>query len=220
VTPPFNVRGWTVDMAAAAGTGMDAVHVWAYPQSGGAPLFVGAASADGSRPDVGAVLGGQFTPSGFDVPVARLPAGRYTLVASAYDNLTGTFAVARQVPIDVLPSAHLVIDAPSGGVVPSSFTLSGWAVDLADALGAGIDAVHVWVYPASGGAPVFLGAAAGGLPRPDVGAVFGPRFAASGFSLAVSTLPPGAWRLVAFGHSSVTGSFDAQQQVVVTLAPD
>ena len=34
VGPTFRVAGWAVDRAAAAGTGVDGIHVWAFPASG------------------------------------------------------------------------------------------------------------------------------------------------------------------------------------------
>ena len=34
VVPPFVVAGWAIDLAAWSGTGVDAVHVWAYPTPG------------------------------------------------------------------------------------------------------------------------------------------------------------------------------------------
>src|SRR6185369_8452687 len=46
----FNVSGWAIDTGAPAGGGVDAVHVWAFPQNGGAPVFVGVASYGGARP--------------------------------------------------------------------------------------------------------------------------------------------------------------------------
>src|SRR4051812_46205432 len=52
VAGPFIVSGWVLDQSAATGTGIDAVHVWAFPATG-SPTFVGAAAMGDSRPDVG-----------------------------------------------------------------------------------------------------------------------------------------------------------------------
>ena len=54
-TQPFSVAGWAVDLVAQTGTGVDAVHVWAYPNpgSGAAAIFLGAATYGGARPDIG-----------------------------------------------------------------------------------------------------------------------------------------------------------------------
>ena len=54
------LAGWAADLQAAAGTGVDAVHVWACRRGGGAPIFVGAAEYGGARPDVAAVHGARF----------------------------------------------------------------------------------------------------------------------------------------------------------------
>ena len=79
---PF-VAGWAADLDAAAGTGIDTIHVWAYPvdASGarGTPVFVGVAAYGGARPDVAGVYGAQFLTSGFGIVVTGLPPGTYDL---------------------------------------------------------------------------------------------------------------------------------------------
>ena len=80
--------------------------------------------------------------------------------------------------------------------------VAGWAADLDSPSGTGIDAIHVWAYPHSGEAPVFLGQAAFGGKRPDVAAVYGDRFLRSGFGLTVKELPPGTYDLAVFAWSS------------------
>ncbi len=215
---PLSVAGWSLDRAATAGVGIDAVHVWAYPAGGGAPIFAGAASLGVARPDLGAIFGTQFTFSGFQLTSSRIPPGQYMLVVAAHDALTGTFSIQRQVSATIAPSARLTIDAPHTATVTSSqFVIVGWAIDTAASTGSGIDAVHVWAYPLSGGAPVFAAAAMLGGSRPDVGAVFGSQFSSAGFSAVISGLSPTAYRLVAYGHSVVTGAFSVQQQVTVTV---
>ncbi len=95
---PLLVAGWAVDLDASSGTGVDAVHVWAYPVNGpstrsgqsAAPQFVGAATYGGIRPDVGAVLGEPFTPSGYALrsaitSLANLPF-RCPLAAENHDS--------------------------------------------------------------------------------------------------------------------------------------
>ena len=89
----FAMSGWAVDLGAASGPGVDAVHVYAYPIVGGgfgSPVFVGAATYGGARPDVGAVFGSQFTGSAFSLNATLVP-GSYRLVASARSTVTGTF---------------------------------------------------------------------------------------------------------------------------------
>jgi hypothetical protein len=94
------------------------------------------------------------------------------------------------------------------------FVVAGWALDRQGA-GTGIDAIHIWAYPSTGGAPVFLGSP-GGVARPDVAAAFGDaRFEPSGYSLTVNTLPPGAYTVVVYARSVATGAFSVARSVQV-----
>src|SRR5262249_52306379 len=77
---PFLFSGWAFDGAAQVGTGIDTVHVWAFPTSGAPGMFVGVATYGASRPDVGAVFGSQFTPSGFGLNISGLSPGSYRLM--------------------------------------------------------------------------------------------------------------------------------------------
>src|SRR6185436_13566116 len=56
--PSFLIAGWATDLAAASGSGVDAVQVWAYPNPGsGTPArFLGSATLGGSRPDVASIF--------------------------------------------------------------------------------------------------------------------------------------------------------------------
>ncbi|MCA1650532.1 MAG: hypothetical protein LC753_09715, partial [Acidobacteria bacterium] len=98
-------------------------------------------------------------------------------------------------------------------------TLSGWALDLGAPAGAGVDVLHVWAYPAGGGAPVFLTAADTTCfgARSDVAAIFGSQFMMSGFSTPGLTLAPGVYDVVAFARSTVTGTFNNARVVRVTV---
>jgi hypothetical protein len=70
VTGTFGVGGWALNRAVPSGTGVDAIHVYAFPATG-APIFLAVATYGGARPDVGAVFGSQFTNSGFNARSAR-----------------------------------------------------------------------------------------------------------------------------------------------------
>ena len=218
VEAPFTFSGWAVDvMGLLPGPGVSTVHVWAFPADGGAPTFVG---ADYGRPraDVAALYGPSFTNSGYDVTVRGLRPGAYQLIAFALSVRTGQFSIARAIPVTIRASSRLVVDTPQdGSSVSPRFTIAGWALDAGAATGTGVDAVHVWAYPAAGGAPVFAGAGVLGDARPDVGAIFGAQFANAGYHLEVSTLPPGTYTLVVYGHSTVTGAFSVEQHVRVTV---
>jgi glucose/arabinose dehydrogenase len=222
----FQVGGWAIDQTAASGTGVDAVHLWAYPTSGAAPIFAGAASYGSTRSDVGAIYGSRFAPSGFGASVANLAAGSYDLRAFAHSSVTGAFSQQRTARITVAPppsDPQMALDTPPpGATVLSSFFVGGWALDRGAPDGTGVDAVHVWAFPigagGSLGAATFLGVASYGSSRSDVGAAFGTRFTNSGFSLTASGLATGTYRLAVYAHSAVAGSFNAVRSADVTVA--
>ncbi len=168
----------------------------------------------GSRLDAAT---GHFTwapPAGF--------VGRYDLV---FVRWAESRAMARhEVRVILAPKGRghvgvqVAIDTPRAGQeVLQPFVLAGWAADLDAAVGTGIDTLHVWAYPATGGAPVFLGTPALGGVRPDVAAVHGDQFFASGFGLALQGLIPGTYDLAVFPWSSVTGGFAPPSIVQVTV---
>jgi hypothetical protein len=97
----FLVGGWAMDSAAASGAGVDIVHAYAYPEGGGAPVFLGAATIGVSRPDVGAAFGSRFERSGFNLISRDLPRGRYRVVAFGRSTVTWTFSVAALADITV-----------------------------------------------------------------------------------------------------------------------
>jgi photosystem II stability/assembly factor-like uncharacterized protein len=94
-----------------------------------------------------------------------------------------------------------VIDVADGRIV------AGWAADLDSQVDSGVDAIHVWAYPADGGDPVFVGAVNNGGARPDVAAIYGQRFLRSGYGLRVTGLAPGAYDLAVFAYSTVQRRF-------------
>jgi hypothetical protein len=138
---------------------------------------------------------------------------------------TDGHAVSRQdVRIVLHPKAsgrvgsQIVIDTPTRQQdVGQPFVLAGWGIDLDDAVGTGIDTLHVWAYPLAGGEPIFVGAAAYGGTRPDVAALHGSRFKPSGYSLTVQGLPPGNYDLAVFGWSTAAGGFAPAKTVRVTV---
>jgi uncharacterized repeat protein (TIGR01451 family) len=119
--------------------------------------------------------------------------------------------------------ARMALDVPVNGAVlkeGAPLVAGGWALDLGAGSGIGVDAVHVWVFPivnGSLGSAQFLGVAALGSDRPDVGTAFGDQFRLSGWALAVGGLPAGHYRLIAYAHSTVTGTFNDQQVADLTV---
>jgi sugar lactone lactonase YvrE len=87
----FTLAGWAVDLASLGGAGIDTLHVWAYPLGGGAPHFVGIATAEGVRPEVARLYGAAFSHSGFGV-TGTLPPGTYDFVVFAHSAASNTFA--------------------------------------------------------------------------------------------------------------------------------
>ena len=95
------VTGWALDLAASSGAGVDAIHVWAYPLAGGAPLFVGATTVGGARGDVAGAFGSQFVACGYYLQ-GSLPPGEYNLVVFARSTVAYQFNNAAVKRIRVL----------------------------------------------------------------------------------------------------------------------
>lgn len=218
---PFTLSGWALDNAAPSGTGVDALHVWAYPNpgSGQAAIFVGVAQYGQRRDDVGAAYGARFTNSGFSIQVKGLAPKVYQFVVFSHSTATGTFNATRSLTLPVQNAPAMALDGPAAGAVSRTFTIKGWAVDIAAASGTGADAVHVYAYKAGSTTAQFLGVATYGSARGDVAAAFGnAQFTASGYSLTVNNLlTPGTWDLVVYAHSAVSGAFDNWRTVRVTV---
>jgi hypothetical protein len=225
VSGAFTVAGWAIDRGAATGSGVDAVHVYAYPNpgSGQAPVFLGSAGYGGARGDVANAYGSQFTNSGYGLS-GSLAAGTYQVVAHAHSTVTGAFSGSTSVMLNVVGATsapRMAFDAPANGsVVTQPFAIGGWAIDLGAPSGTGIDAIHIYAYPnpGSGAAPVFVGVAGYGGARGDIASAYGARFQNSGFGLGVSNLAPGLYQLVAFAHSTVTGTFNNSASAVVRIS--
>jgi subtilisin len=219
VRSDFVVAGWAIDRTETGGTGVDAVHVYAYPAGSATPIFLGAAQYGQPRPDVGRAFGTQFTNSGYALEAKGLQPGTYTLVVFARSVVSGTFSsIARAIRVRTPGNPSLQIDTPTPrAAVRQPFPVGGWAVDFDAPTGTGIDAIHVWAFPTNGGPGLFAGVATYGLARPDVAAAFGKQFGDAGFNLAVSGLPPGNYRLVVYAHSTVSGTFSTTQTVNLTV---
>lgn len=101
VTQPFALGGWAADLDAAAGTGIDMLHVWAYPLTGAPPVFAGAVAYGGARPDVAAVHGDQFRDSGFGLTLDGLPPGDYDLAVFPWSRVSGGFTPAQLVRVTI-----------------------------------------------------------------------------------------------------------------------
>jgi hypothetical protein len=212
--------GWAIDRASTTGTGVSVVHVYAYPNpgSGEAPVFLGVADYGIARPDVGAIFGSRFTNSGFNLYLPPLTPGPYLLVAFPFSTMTNAFLAPATVTVTIGPSRpNGALNPPAdNAIVSGGFLVGGWAIDQAAPSGPGVDAVHVYAFPAAGGEPTFLGVAQYGISRPDVGAIFGSQFTASGYMLDAPALPAGTYDIYAFSRSTVSGTFNFARVARIT----
>jgi hypothetical protein len=227
------ISGWAVDKASTTGTGIDAIHVYAYPNpgSGAAPVFLGQASYGGSRPDVAAALGApRYTSSGFTLPVVGLTPGVWQVSVYGHSSVTSAFAIVKSTRFTVYgptnaprPSGELAaIGVPvMSSTVTSWLSVGGWAVDLRAPSGPGVDVVQVWAYPnpGSGSTPLFLGNAPYGRARGDVGALFGSKFTNSGFHLDVMGMAEGTYDIVVLPKSTVSNAYEVARVARVTVRP-
>jgi endonuclease/exonuclease/phosphatase family metal-dependent hydrolase len=115
VPSSFVVGGWAIDFASRTDTGVSQMHVWAYPQSGAPPVFLGEIT-HGARPDVAAAYGKQFMQSGFSVTVKNLAPGGYMLVLFPYSSITNAFDYAAAVTVNI----NVVATAPQAPAPPAA----------------------------------------------------------------------------------------------------
>lgn len=101
IPQPFVLSGWAADLDADWGTAIDTLHVWAYPLAGGTPVFLGAATYGGTRPDVAASHGDRFRDSGYRLVVQGLTPGNYDLAVFAWSTVKSGFLPARVVRVTV-----------------------------------------------------------------------------------------------------------------------
>ena len=216
LNPTFYMAGWAIDAAAAAGTGVDTIHVWALPAERrrrdvprrGDLRRCAARRRRGARR--------RFTNSGWHLTATGLAPGLYTIGVYAAQHrqrrLHRLARLHRDGPAERPHEHRHAADRTRRWGVRSR--IAGWAVDLAATSGTGVDTVHVWATPTDGGAATFLGVADYGFARPDVGTAVGNhQFDNCGFSLVGGgSLAPGTYTISVYGHSTVANAF--------TIAPD
>jgi hypothetical protein len=97
----IRVGGWAIDLGASATSGVDAIHVWAYPTNGGPAIMLGAGTYGHPRPDVGGAFGNaRYSNSGFNVE-GTLPRGDYNLVVYAHSSVVQAFNNVFVIPVRV-----------------------------------------------------------------------------------------------------------------------
>ena len=101
----FAVSGWALDRSSIAGSGIDTLHVYAFPDpgSGRAPVFLGVATVGIARRDVADAYGSQFDKAGYmlavDADRSGLAAGIYDIVVWAHSSVTGSFTAVAAVRV-------------------------------------------------------------------------------------------------------------------------
>jgi hypothetical protein len=225
----FHITGTAFAVPSAGGSGIDAIHAWAYPNAGtgGSPLFLGSTTTMLPRRDVATAQGASFLLSGFDVATAPIPAGKYLVVVFARNRATGRFEVhqTKQLEVRAANAPVFQIEEPGpGDIVPGQISVTGFAFDPRAVNGLGVDAIHVWVYPnwGSGAPPYFCGLAYHGQePRTDLGQSYGTNLSKSGFATSV-TFPVGSGThlLALFAHDTETNSFTLQTRLVTVPEAD
>jgi VCBS repeat protein/FG-GAP repeat protein/BACON domain-containing protein len=103
VRQPFTLSGWSADLTAPTGTGVNGIRIYADPNPGsGAPrMFLGDAAYGNPRPDVAAAYGARFEHSGFTYSVSNLPSGRYRFLIFARNAASNTYNAFREYTLNL-----------------------------------------------------------------------------------------------------------------------
>jgi len=225
VTSAMEVGGWAVDPSAASGPGVDAVQFYIFPNNGAdAPVFIGNGSYGWARPDVGSILGSQFTNSGYHFTITGMMPGAYMLGVYAHSTVSNAWSIVKTVHFTVNANSLMSIDVPAAEatVTTPTFDVGGWAIDRSAPSGTGVDQVHVYIEQPGNPAPAkFLGFATLGIARTDVGALYGSRFTNSGYGFnvnrAAAGLAPGVYHVIVWAHSTATNTFNNVAVVRIRL---
>ena len=119
--------------------GIATLHVWAFPATGAAPQFLGVANYGSNRPDVAAIYGPQFGPTGYHLDVKGLAPGSWLIAVYGWVYASQGFSVVATVPVVIQPAGLVAIDIPGNfSTVDSPFVISGWAIDPAAPSGTGV----------------------------------------------------------------------------------
>jgi glucose/arabinose dehydrogenase len=221
----LQVSGWAIDRRASTNSGIDGVHVYAYPGAGGPPVFLGAWNPPFlPRSDIAALFGPQFQLSGFRVVSSQwVPPGPAIVVAYAHSSVTGMFETLATQAVTIGPRRLSSLDQYPPSIVMQPFTIAGWALDRGvtnapPSLGTGVGPVFVDVFTASGNFVQSIQATYG-FSRPDVGALFGARFQNSGFAAQVMDLRPGSYFAQVRYWMVAAGAFDVEVGPPFTVTP-
>jgi hypothetical protein len=113
---PFTLTGVAYDLGKVRGsgrdTGIDAVTIRAIPLTGGSAITLSGTSYGEERPEVAAVSGSQFGPSGVRQRVTGLAPGTYDFIVSGHSSVTGLTVTGPPARITIL-SQSLTVDRSS-----------------------------------------------------------------------------------------------------------
>jgi hypothetical protein len=200
--PPFG----NVDRV-AAGVGSVSVSGWAIDPDTAASIQVQVVvdgdatvvTADGSRPDVGAVYGGYGPAHGWSLEVA-VGTGVHSVCAYGLNAGPGRDAALGCRSVEVRSGSPFgSLDGaarnPSGTI-----SVAGWAIDPDTT-----SSIQVQVYLAGAGYPLTGYPVTAGLDRPDVGDAFPGYGSAHGFATTVASAPSGV-TVCAYGVNVARGA--------------
>ena len=162
IASPFLVGGWAINRSAPFGSGVDAVHVYAWPAAGGAAIFLGVATLGGARPDVAAAYGAQFLNSGFNLVAGSLNPGPYVIAVYTRNAQTATFDVVRTAAVSVVLSQPFIsVDTPApNSTQTSAFEVGGWAADRGSPPAPASTRSQFYIFPNEAARPACSSAAA------------------------------------------------------------
>ena len=219
----LQIEGWALDDRSPSGSGVDAVHVWAFSLDDPAmpSYFLGVAQYGLARPDVAAAFGARYESSGYRLAATLPNWGRYLIGVYGRATTTMQFEAVRTVVVNAVDQARTTIDVPASGadVIPP-LVVAGLALnpEATPDQGTGIDGVDVWAFPAGGAPAIFVGAAVYGVERADAAVQFGAQFRYSGYQVTGSHLWPGTYTLAAYPHYAGTNRYGAPAVTGVRLA--
>ena len=175
----------------------------------------------------GMTLGSEFLVNSYTtdaqgVPsVARGADGDFVVAWDSYDQDGDSYGIfAQRFKLDL--DTRVVIDSPAENAFLSPpFTVTGSAIDTSAMSGTGVNAVDIWAFPSKGSPSVFLGAATLGINHPGAGTNYGDQYAASGYSLTVTTpLADEIYTLKAYARSTASGNYEGVGEVTVKIGSD
>lgn len=130
----FHIGGWAVDWDSRHSSGVMTIHVWAYPENGAPPIWVGVPGG-GNRPDVAAAFGSNFLKCGFGLNVTgTLEPGNYLLAVFPFSEIRGAFDYDSAIGIPITVRAggartpapeHATPTTPEPSTTPAPSTSGG-----------------------------------------------------------------------------------------------